>query len=126
MRPAPALSTVAAQRSALWRRNVSDQRAEDNITRIAARLPGLDIAIIHRRSLHDEAEQISINLRAMLPPSRHLAGFLSRPTHLHFGPRQSKSRGFHGLTPRVPWAAPDHCLDASKVELEWNEAASNE
>jgi hypothetical protein len=28
-----------------------------------ARLPGLDIEIIHRRSLNDEAEQISIHLQ---------------------------------------------------------------
>jgi hypothetical protein len=33
--------------------------------RATARLPGLDIEIIHRRSLNDEAEQISINLQAM-------------------------------------------------------------
>jgi hypothetical protein len=38
---------------------------EDNTTRATARLPGLDIEIIHRRSLNDEAEQISINLQAM-------------------------------------------------------------
>jgi len=44
---------------------VSDQKVEDNTTRTTARLPGLDIEIIHRRSLNDEAEQISINLQAM-------------------------------------------------------------
>jgi hypothetical protein len=44
---------------------VSDQKVEDNTTRATARLPGLDIEIIHRRSLNDEAEQISINLQAM-------------------------------------------------------------
>jgi hypothetical protein len=38
---------------------------EDNTTLATARLPGLDIEIIHRRSLNDEAEQISINLQAM-------------------------------------------------------------
>ena len=42
-----------------------DQKVEDNTTRTTARLPGLDIEIIHRRSLNDEAEQISINLQAM-------------------------------------------------------------
>jgi hypothetical protein len=80
MGPAAAPSTVAAQRSAsaLWRRNVSDQRAEDNITRTAARLPGLDVEIIHRRSLHDEAEQISINLRVM--PSFEAFGRLLEST----------------------------------------------
>ena len=44
---------------------MSDQKVEDNTTRATARLPGLDIEIIHRRSLNDEAEQISINLQAM-------------------------------------------------------------
>ena len=44
---------------------MSDQRVEDNTTRAMARLPGLDIEIIHRRSLNDEAEQLSINLQAM-------------------------------------------------------------
>jgi hypothetical protein len=33
--------------------------------RATARLPGLDIEIIHRRSFNDEAEQLSINLQAM-------------------------------------------------------------
>jgi hypothetical protein len=44
---------------------VCDQKVEDNTTRTTARLPGLDIEIIHRRSPNDEAEQISINLQAM-------------------------------------------------------------
>jgi hypothetical protein len=44
---------------------VSDQKVEDNTTRATAHLPGLNIEIIHRRSLNDEAEQLSINLQAM-------------------------------------------------------------
>jgi hypothetical protein len=44
---------------------VPDERVEDNTSRATARLPGLDIEIIHRRSLNDEAEQLSINLQAM-------------------------------------------------------------
>ena len=44
---------------------MSDQKVEGNTTRATARLPGLDIEIIHRRSFNDEAEQISINLQAM-------------------------------------------------------------
>jgi len=44
---------------------LSGQIVEDNTTRATARLPGLNIEIIHRRSLNDEAEQISINLQAM-------------------------------------------------------------
>jgi hypothetical protein len=44
---------------------LAGQSTEDNTTRATARLPGLDIEIIHRRSLNDEAEQISINLQAI-------------------------------------------------------------
>ena len=44
---------------------MSGQSTEDNTTRATARLPGLDIEIIHRRSFNDEAEQLSINLQAM-------------------------------------------------------------
>jgi hypothetical protein len=43
----------------------SDQSVEGNTTRATARLPGLDIEIIHRRSLNDEAQEISINLQVM-------------------------------------------------------------
>ena len=42
-----------------------DERVEDNTSRATARLPGLEVEIIHRRSLNDEAEQLSINLQAM-------------------------------------------------------------
>ena len=44
---------------------MSRQSREDNTTRATARLPGLDIEIIHRRSFNGEAEQLSINLQAM-------------------------------------------------------------
>ena len=53
------------------------QKVEDNTTRTTARLPGLDIEIIHRRSLNDEAEQISINLQAM-PSFEAFGRFLAR------------------------------------------------
>ncbi len=43
---------------------MSGQIVEDNTTRATARLPGLNIEIIHRRSLNDEVERISINLQA--------------------------------------------------------------
>ena len=38
--------------------------AETGTTRAIARLPGLDIEIMHRRAAEGDAEQISINLRA--------------------------------------------------------------
>ena len=41
-----------------------DPQDRDDTTRATARLPGLDIEVIHRRSPGNDAEQISINLRA--------------------------------------------------------------
>jgi hypothetical protein len=54
---------------------VSGQSNDDNTTRATARLPGLNIEIIHRRSLNDEAERLSINLQAM-PSFEAFARFL--------------------------------------------------
>jgi hypothetical protein len=56
---------------------------EDNTTRATARLPGLDIEIIHRRSHNDEAEQLSINLRAM-PSFEAFGRFLETANPLAF------------------------------------------
>lgn len=55
-----------------------DQPTDHNVTRASARLPGLDIEIVYRRSPDADAEQISINLQAV--PSfealgRHLEAF---------------------------------------------------
>ena len=44
---------------------MSDQHHEDHTTRATARLPALEIEIVHRRSPAGDAEQISINLQAM-------------------------------------------------------------
>jgi hypothetical protein len=44
---------------------LADQHNEDNATRATARLPGLEIEIVHRRSPGGDAEQISINLQAV-------------------------------------------------------------
>jgi hypothetical protein len=41
------------------------EQTGDNATRASARLPGLDIAVEHRRSPDDNAEMISIHLQAM-------------------------------------------------------------
>lgn len=43
---------------------LSDQQTDDNVIRATARLPGLEIEIIHRGSPAAEAEQISIHLQA--------------------------------------------------------------
>jgi hypothetical protein len=39
-------------------------QSDVHTTKASAHLPGLDIDIVHRRSLDGEAEQISINLQA--------------------------------------------------------------
>jgi hypothetical protein len=51
-----------------------DERCPNEIdaTRATARLPGLDIKIVHRRSPSGHAEQISINLRALFRGVRPL------------------------------------------------------
>jgi hypothetical protein len=41
-----------------------NQQIDDDTTRATARLPGLEIEIIHRRSPTADAEQISISLQA--------------------------------------------------------------
>ena len=42
-----------------------DQQIDDGTTRATARLPGLEIEIVHRKLPGADAEQISINLQAM-------------------------------------------------------------
>ena len=44
---------------------MSDQQHEGGATRATARLPGLEIEVVHRRSAVDDAEFISINLQAV-------------------------------------------------------------
>jgi hypothetical protein len=41
--------------------------SEIDVTKASARLPGLDIDIIHRQSPNGDWEQVSVNLRATLP-----------------------------------------------------------
>src|SRR5262245_30427764 len=44
---------------------LSNQDTDDDTTRATARLPNLEIEIVHRRSPAADAEQISIHLRAV-------------------------------------------------------------
>jgi hypothetical protein len=64
----------------LWRRTLPDlkkptQQPEIDATRATANLPGLDIEIVHRRSLGGDAEQISIHLQAV-PSFEAFGGFV--------------------------------------------------
>ena len=58
---------------------MSNQNTEDDTTRATARLPGLDIEIVHRRSLNEQAEQLTINVRAI--PSFEAFGRLLETTN---------------------------------------------
>jgi hypothetical protein len=105
---------------------VSDQRVEDNTTRTTARLPGLDIEIIHRRSLNHEAEQISINLLAM-PSFEAFGRFLETASPFAFWAQAVQMAWLPWLNaarsmtlPRsVAWTPP-------KLSSRGNETASNE
>jgi hypothetical protein len=105
---------------------VSDQRVEDNTTRTTARLPGLHIEIIHRRSLNDEAEQISINLQAM-PSFEAFGRFLETASPFAFWAQAVQMAW-------LPWlnAARSATLPRSiastppKLSSKGNETASNE
>ena len=46
-------------------RPLPDQEIDDHTTSATARLPGLEIEIVHRKSPAGHAEQISINLKAV-------------------------------------------------------------
>jgi hypothetical protein len=59
------------------REETYSQESGINATKATARLPGLDIDIIHRQSPHGDWEQMSINLRAT--PSFDALGRLFEP-----------------------------------------------
>src|SRR5262249_16957926 len=61
---------VSAMVQKRWRRRLSEfkgtaQQSEVGATRATARLPGLNIEVVHRRSPDGDSEQISINLHAV-------------------------------------------------------------
>jgi hypothetical protein len=58
------------------------QQPEIDATRATARLPGLDIEIVHRRSPGGDAEQISVNLQAV-PSFEALVHRFRKTDHLH-------------------------------------------
>jgi hypothetical protein len=71
-----------------------DQRIEDGTTRATARLPGLDIEIVHRRPPGAEVEQIWINLQAV-PSFEAFGRFLETTNPFAFWARAAQ----------IAWAA---------------------
>jgi hypothetical protein len=84
--------------------------AATGTTRATARLPGLDIEIMHRPAVEDHGEQISINLRAV--PSFELFGraleaanpfaFWAQATQLAWLPWLEALSLARALTPSLP------------------------
>jgi hypothetical protein len=88
-----------------------EDRATESGTRATARLPGLDIEIMHRRAAEGDAEQISINLRAA--PSFEALGralelanpfaFWAQAAQLAWLPWLKTARALALPWPFVPW-----------------------
>src|SRR5215510_9547209 len=71
-----------------WRRRLSEfkgatQESEVGAIRATARLPGLDIEVVHRQSPDGDSEQISINLQAV-PSFEAFGRFLEAANPLAF------------------------------------------
>ena len=84
-----------------------DQQIDDGTTRATARLPGLEIEIVHRRLPGVEAEQISINLQAM-PSFEAFGRFLETANPFAFWAQAAQMAWFPWLgaarTLTLPWS----------------------
>lgn len=80
---------------------------DDDTTRAVARLPGLDIAVEHRRL--DDAEQISIHLRAT-PSFKAFGDFLDGANPLAFWAHAAQLAF-------LPWLAWSPWLNAARALL---------
>jgi hypothetical protein len=88
---------------------LSDQHHEDDATRATARLPGLEVEIVHRRLPGGDAEHISINLQAM-PSFEAFSRFFETANPFAFWAQAAQIAWF-------PW------LEAARtVMLPWNVA----
>jgi hypothetical protein len=86
-----------------------DQHDEDDTTRATARLPGLEIEIVHRRLPQHDAELISINLQAM-PSFEAFARFVETGNPFAFWAQTAQMAW-------LPW------LEAARtLMLSWNVA----
>ena len=84
-----------------------DQQIDDGTTRATARLPGLEIEIVHRKLPGAEAEQISINLQAM-PSFEAFGRFLETANPFAFWAQAAQMAWFPWLgtarTLMLPWS----------------------
>jgi hypothetical protein len=91
-----------------------DQRIEDGTTRATARLPGLDIEIVHRRPPGAEVEQISINLQAV-PSFEAFGRFLETTNPFAFWARAAQMAWLPWLGAARSFMLPGSILPALKV-----------
>ena len=75
---------------------------EDDITRATARLPGLEIEVVHRRLPGGEGEQISINLEAV-PSFEAFGRFLETANPFAFWAQAAQMAW-------LPWLGAAHTL----------------
>ena len=88
-----------------------DQQIDDETTRATARLPGLEIEIVHRRSPAADAEQISINLQAV-PSFEAFGRFLQTANPFAFWAQAAQMAWF-------PWLGA-----ANALMLPWSVASA--
>ena len=89
---------------------MSDQHNEDDTTRATARLPGLDIEIVHRRAPH--AEQISVHLQAM--PSFEAFGHFLENNPFAFWAEAAQLMWLPLLSLYAPWLGGSRALAAPR------------
>ncbi len=88
-----------------------NQQIDDDTTRATARLPGLEIEIVHRRSPAADAEQISISLQAV-PSFEAFGRFLQTANPFAFWAQAAQMAWF-------PWLGA-----ANALMLPWSVAAT--
>lgn len=86
-----------------------DQHGDDETTRATARLPGLDIEILHRRS--PGAEQISVHMQAM-PSFAAFGRFLENTNPFAFWAEAAQLMWL----PFLPWLGAAQALLPPKVD----------
>jgi hypothetical protein len=100
-----------------------NEQIDDETTRATARLPGLEIEIVHRRLPADDGEQLSINLQAV-PSFEAFGRFIQTANPFAFWAFAAQTAGFPWFPfpgfpfPGFPWLGP-----ASALMLPWSAAS---
>jgi hypothetical protein len=88
---------------------IPDQHGDDDTTRATARLPGLEIEILHRRL--PDAEQISVHMQAM-PSFNAFGRFLENANPFAFWAEAAQLMWL----PFLPWLGATRALMPPKVD----------